>query len=211
MYLMMPQPFHSSMSRSRSRSRSRRPDGTRLPHYIVRTFSPVQLRHLHPYRFPVLHTLICRARQTEPLETRFSRLFSERLPYYEVRPMRDVSGGMWFVFVPPFCYKNRFFETVFVAGDTLQNASVIDISTLGAGVNDDCVVSWTNAEKRGKLQCKVHRLLAFSLLYNCSPEAAYQKTLVVHHKDWHHDNNLLSNLQIMPKRQHDRLQRPAWA
>ena len=200
------------MSRSRSRPRSRRPDGTGLPHYVVRPFSPAQLRHLHPYRWPVLHTLTRRARQTEPLETQFSRFFSERLPYYEVRPMSGVSGGMWFVFVPPFRYKGNFFETVFVAGDTLQNASVIDISTLGPDVNDDCVVSWTRAgeDNPGKLQRKVHTLLVSSLLYNGSPEAAYQKTLVVHHKDWHHDNNMPSNLQIMPKRQHDGLQRPPW-
>ena len=163
------------MSRSRSRSRERRVDATRLPHYVVRPFSAVQLRSLYPYRFPVLHTLTARARQTQPLEVQFSRLFSERLPYYEVRPMCGVSGGMWFVFVPPFCYKGRYFETVFVAGDTLQNASDIDIRTYGDDVNADCVVSWSKVgeeteENPGKKQCKVHRLLAFSLLYNGAPQ-----------------------------------------
>ena len=122
--------------------------------------------------------------------------------------MSEVVDGMWFVFVPPFAYKGKFFETVFLTGESLQAASIIDITVKGDRPGDDSCVSWSKVDG-GYKQCKLHRLLAFSLLYNgvYPPGGAYHERSVVDHKDKHHDNNLLNNLRLMPKRPHDALPR----
>ena len=137
----------------------------------------------------------------------FPALFSEQLHYYQLRPEKGVLGNMWCVFMPPFHYKDHSFETVFVAGDSLADACVVDISALGPAPSADCIVHWSSSGSSSKKQCKVHRLLGFTFLYDgCYPPGGpYYVNTVVHHRDDHHDNNLLNNLRLMTKRDHDAL------
>ena len=135
----------------------------------------------------------------------------KRVACFPARPPPDVKGQMWIIFVPPYRQFGHDLDTVFLCGETLNSARFVAICKTGDKAQS-VHVNWPRLEtlsRRRHVQCKVHRILGFTFLYNQNTwhMSPYHPKLIVHHRDDRHSNSQLRNLEIMTSTEHDRLSR----
>jgi hypothetical protein len=183
-------------------------------------FNPLQLRDLPIYEAPVAHLLLDEQVSQErwPFSFPPQRVFKDlakKQACFPVRPPPKVDGNMWVILTPPYDIFGHRLETVFLHGGTISSAKFLSIcetsDSLGSlHVNWPLARDSASDSTRRHLQCKVHRLLAFTFFFRQGVfpfREPYAASVVVDHNDKNHQNSLLNNLRLMTAEDHDRLAR----
>ena len=189
----------------------------------LRTFQPSDLRRFE-YTFnrtPIFHTIttqqISTLHATISTQLDTAQLTSRPTMFFLARPPPQVRRCVWVCFVKPFTLDGTWFESLFLLGDTISTATFPKIcysndTSLSYHINwplqPQFIVS-TPRSTRYHEQVSIHRLLAFTFLFDINRREPY-------HTDWHvdhvnrvHRHNYVNNLVILPSDIHNRSRKRA--